>query len=98
MTPRAQPWHSVGTAGLLCLALLTAGPLLLESRPAAFIEPYPSACQTRAAEVIVLLVMSLVLAVRAALDRGEPRRFGLAVLFAGAAAAMTAVHWLVVDS
>ncbi len=100
MNPDApRPRDSLLTAGgFLLLTLLTAGPLLLEPRPAAFFEPYPSATATLLAEGLVLGLMALVLAVRAFLDRGEPRPFALAVVFSAAAAAMTAVHWTVVDS
>jgi hypothetical protein len=94
-----RPRDSLLTGGgLVLLALLTAGPLVLEPRPAAFFAPYASATTTRVAEGLVLGLMALALAVRAFLERGEPRPFALAVAFAGAAAVMTAVHWAVVDS
>jgi hypothetical protein len=88
---------AVTTGGLLLLGVLTVGPLLLEPRPAVFLEPYPSAMTTLAAEGMILGLMALTLAARAWLDRGEPHPFALAFLFAGLAAALAAVHWCVVD-
>ncbi len=85
------------TGGLLLLGLLTVGPLLLEPRPASFLEPYPSAMTTLAAEGLVLGLMGLALAVRGWLDRDEPHPFALAFLFAVLAGVLAAVHWAVVD-
>jgi hypothetical protein len=104
MSPEAQPEpprprDSLVTAGgLVLLALLTVGPLLLEPRPADWFAPLASATATLATEGMVLGLMTLALAVRTFLDRGEDHPFGLALLFAALAAAMTAVHWQIVDS
>jgi hypothetical protein len=78
---------------------VTVGPLLAAHRPADFVPGYPSVGQTLAAEAGVLAVLVLVLTVRAWLDRREdPHPFGTAVLFAVLAAAMTCVHWGLVES
>jgi hypothetical protein len=89
---------AVTVGGLLLLGLLTIGPLLLEPRPAAFLEPFSSATTTLAAEGMVLGLMGLTLAVRAWRDRGEAHPFALALLFAVFAGALAAIHWCIVDS
>jgi hypothetical protein len=90
MTKSAVSW-----AGLLLLALLSVPPLLA-SWAAHFLPPLPSATQTVLAEVAVLLLMALALAVRARLDR--PDGPGRMALFAALGALLTACHWAVVDS
>jgi hypothetical protein len=83
----------------LLLAAVTVGPLLAVRRPADFVGPYPSAVQTYDAEAAVLAGLALVLVVRACLDRSrDSHPFGLALLMAVLAGAMTWVHWRLVDA
>jgi hypothetical protein len=80
------------------LALLAVAPLL-GARPVDFLPPYASETATAASEAAVVLLMGLVLAVRARLDRRTEPNAGLCMLlFAALAAGMTWCHWVEVDS
>jgi hypothetical protein len=85
--------------GLLLLTLVTVGPLLVLRRPVGFVPAYANPAATWAAEAGVLVILGLVLAVRAFLDRySEPRPFLLALGLAALAGGMSAIHWNIVDS
>jgi hypothetical protein len=100
-----HPCRNVVTAASLgLLAVLTIGPLLLESwllqfRRAVILAPYSSTTATVSSIALVLLLMGFALAVRARLDRpSEPNATANIILFAALAGLMTLLHWLEVDS
>jgi hypothetical protein len=83
--------------GMLLVAVLSLGPLLLESRPIALVEAYPPLA-TSIGEGLAVLGMLGAVAWRIWADRKqEPRPLALGALLVMAAGLMTAWHWCIVD-
>jgi hypothetical protein len=97
-SPEGRPPSALAAAALILLALMSLPPLVLTTGAVTFFPPYPTALQTWAAEATVLALMAGAITWRAALDHRSGLGTGAhTLLCAVLAAALTGLHWLIVD-